>query len=136
MSDAQKRKLLAHRSNLLGVEDPGLAVLSSIPSSVPIALISIIGSLRGGKSTLMNCVSGDTIFKVSNAWGTPCTSGVDISSSLMPKQLFEWGENYRKSSDRVPLSYLGFLDVERQGTIAEAGRCFDSRSSAPFGHLH
>lgn len=206
--NASARKLMVHQSGQFWATSPGVDVLSALPAKAPLSLVSIIGSSRGGKSTLLNCLAGGSIFNVSNSWGTPCTAGVDISSYTMLRDYLLDGKRdgkrdgkhddrsspydalesssklspsvlqcpeapgspmtpigRRKSSLRE--SYVGFVDVEGQGdrdslfdvnlalpilvssavvifnwhgplqrntlldglgTLAKAGRCFDSET--------
>lgn len=79
----------------------------------PLAMVSIFGAARQGKSFLMNLLSGsEDMFKISNQ-RTPCTQGVDlsrVSQSLSEFSCVDGGAQIKDRRTRVV-----FADAEGQG---------------------
>jgi hypothetical protein len=81
----------------------------------PVGLISIFGSARGGKSTLLNQMVGgcESIFDVSHQ-AQSCTIGVEISAKFVPVESFVSDVEYIGSGEKSGVQ-VGFVDVEGQG---------------------
>lgn len=86
------------------------AVTDSFPSK-PLNFVMIFGPTKSGKSFLMNALARrDGIFGVSPA-AMPCTSGVDLSKTLVSLQEFTGATTY--AGWYTPS--IGFVDVEGLG---------------------
>lgn len=112
----------ANRGRRVSPTTAGSAVVEEFQPK-PLNLVTIWGAARTGKSFFLNALTGvDNLFHVSSA-ATPCTSGADLSKTLLSVSDLE-KEDYTTStassaslqstsSGETPL--VGFVDMEGQG---------------------
>ena len=85
--------------NKLDISTPKLFQYPAVRSCKFVNLVTILGPARQGKSFLMNCLMGESLFKTSDAFAV-CTKGVQIAN--MMHQVGDGG-------------YAFFVDTEGQG---------------------
>lgn len=86
-------------------------VIDSFPSR-PLNFVTIFGPARSGKSFVMNALARrNGVFRVSPA-AASCTSGVDLSKTVVSLEEFTGGAAKGKYED---MPHIGFVDVEGLG---------------------
>lgn len=79
----------------------------------PLHMLSIVGSARQGKSTLINKLARRDVFRVTHG-AQPCTAGVDLCLDMLPVTIVDEQERSDTNDGRV-----AFVDVEGQGDRSE-----------------
>lgn len=93
------------------VNPDSITVTDDFPAG-PLNFVMIFGPSKSGKSFFMNALARrDNIFGVSPA-ARPCTSGVDLSKTVISLQEF-MGTTTSGESEDMPC--VGFIDVEGLG---------------------
>lgn len=113
----QPVKLIQESGGRFKLTSNGRGLLNAV-GDLPVNLVFIFGNARSGKSFMMNRLleqaGGQGPFKVINS-ATPCTAGVDISSSFTPYTKLAELAGEEVDPDKKSNHCVGFVDVEGQG---------------------